>query len=325
MAKPMTITLPYPPSLYATVRGRRVDDASMIAAYRDTGSVWLSGELLGISGQSVYKRLKKLGIAKGLHHLSECEKDQIRNLYAEGMVKGDGKLDALAKSIGRTKQFISRFAKSESLTTYRRRLNPELRRTLSASTRERWKTKPHPRGALGMRHSAAARMKISWSSRKAWGSLSQAQRTAMTERQLRAKLLKSGTLIPLRHKVSWKQGWREISGARIYFRSRWEFNYAVYLQFLVEQKQIAKWEHEPETFWFSGVKRGCVTYLPDFRVTNCDGSIEYHEVKGWMDDRSKTKLRRMKKYHPAVKLRVIDGKWFKANGPKLSFLKGWES
>ena len=148
-----------------------------------------------------------------------------------------------------------------------------------------------------------------------------AEREALTRKPARCPTFGKGRV---RAASTWAAGWRIVGGQRAYFRSRWEYNYAVYLQFLVEQRQIRGWEHEPETFWFPGVKRGCVSYLPDFRVTANDGRVEYHEVKGWMDPKSKTKLRRMTKYHPAVTMRVIDAKWFKANGPKLRFLKGWE-
>jgi hypothetical protein len=97
-----------------------------------------------------------------------------------------------------------------------------------------------------------------------------------------------------------------------YFRSRWEANYARYLELLRQHGKITSWDHEPETFWFNGVKRGCVSYLPDFKVTMPDGSIEYHEVKGWMDAKSKTKIKRMAKYHPSVKLIVIATKEYNA-------------
>ena len=111
---------------------------------------------------------------------------------------------------------------------------------------------------------------------------------------------------------SWKAGWRTVGGQRCYFRSKWEANYARVLEWLKQRNQIEKWEHEPETFWFDGVKRGTVSYLPDFRVTNPGGSVEYHEVKGWMDARSKTKIKRMEKYHPTVKLMVIDAKSYRS-------------
>jgi len=123
-----------------------------------------------------------------------------------------------------------------------------------------------------------------------------------------------------------KAGWREIAGKKIFFRSRWEYNYACYLQFLVDQGQIVGWAHEPETFWFEKIRRGVRSYLPDFRVTERDGAIIYHEVKGWLDPKSKTKLKRMAKYHPLVRLRVIDSKWFRENGPKMrAVIPGWET
>jgi len=125
--------------------------------------------------------------------------------------------------------------------------------------------------------------------------------------------------------ASWKADWREIGGLRKYYRSRWEANYARYLQWLLENKQIQKWEHEPQTFWFEGIKRGVMSYLPDFRIIENDGSVVFHEVKGWMDDRSKTKIKRMAIYYPNVKLIVIDSKLYKSLEKKAKlFVKDWE-
>ena len=125
---------------------------------------------------------------------------------------------------------------------------------------------------------------------------------------------------------TWKQGWREIGGIRLYARSRWEANYARYLHFLLLAGELLKWEHEPETFWFEKERRGCVSYLPDFRVTWKGGRVEYHEVKGWMTPASATKLKRMKKYYPHVKIVLVQEGWFKANNRKLAGLvKDWET
>lgn len=78
--------------------------------------------------------------------------------------------------------------------------------------------------------------------------------------------------------------------------------------------EIKDWEHEPCTFWFDGIRRGVCSYLPDFRVTSesKDGTIteEYHETKGYLDAKSKTKLKRMRKYHPNVKMVYIGQKEF---------------
>ena len=89
---------------------------------------------------------------------------------------------------------------------------------------------------------------------------------------------------------------------------------------------IKDWLHEPQTFWFEGVKRGCVTYLPDFKVINLDDTHEWIEVKGFMDSKSKTKIRRFKKYYPKESLRVMGAKWYKSNSAKLSnLIPGWET
>lgn len=92
----------------------------------------------------------------------------------------------------------------------------------------------------------------------------------------------------------------------IFVRSAWEANYARYLNWLVAHGQIKNWEYEPDVFYFENIKRGTRSYLPDFKVENNDGTIEYHEVKGWMDAASKTKLKRMKKYYPDVKIVLVD-------------------
>lgn len=108
-----------------------------------------------------------------------------------------------------------------------------------------------------------------------------------------------------------KRGWKKISGKRIYFRSGWEYKYAQYLQWQKENKVIKKWEHEPETFWFEGIRRGCVSYLPDFKVTNNDGTHFWVEVKGYMDAKSATKLKRFAKYYPNERLVLVREDWFK--------------
>jgi len=123
---------------------------------------------------------------------------------------------------------------------------------------------------------------------------------------------------------SWKAEWVRIGNKRIFARSRWEANYGRYLQFLKSNGEIIDWQHEPDTFWFEKIRRGVRSYLPDFKVTYRSG-IEYHEVKGWMDARSKTKLKRMAKYHPSVKIRLIEKDWFRAANKRFAaVIPGWE-
>lgn len=121
-------------------------------------------------------------------------------------------------------------------------------------------------------------------------------------------------------------GWRTIRSRRIYFRSGWEVNYAWWLQFLKEQKQIQEWEYEPKTFWFEAIKRGTRSYLPDFKVTRLDGTHFWVEVKGYMDSKSATKIKRFRKYFPKEELKVIDKVWF-ANHKQTCplVIERWES
>ena len=120
-------------------------------------------------------------------------------------------------------------------------------------------------------------------------------------------------------------GWRVVGGQRAFFRSRWEANYARWLEVLRSAGKIRSWEHEPETFWFDGIRRGTCSYLPDFRVTRPDGSVEYHEVKGQMTARSRTAIKRMAKYHPTVRLLVIDAAQYRRLKHDVrGLVPGWE-
>jgi len=112
-----------------------------------------------------------------------------------------------------------------------------------------------------------------------------------------------------------------------YFRSRYEANYARYLNFLIRNDSgIEKWEYEADTFWFDKTKRGVRSYTPDFKIYLTKGSIEYHEVKGWDYPRGKTARKRMAKYHPLVKLILIDEEFFKAFRRQGidKLIEGWE-
>ena len=124
--------------------------------------------------------------------------------------------------------------------------------------------------------------------------------------------------------LKFKQGWRTIGGKRNYFRSKWEANYARWLQWRKKHGEIIDWLHEPQTFWFESIKRGVRSYLPDFKVILLDGTHEWHEVKGYMDSKSLTKIKRLKKYYPEEKLIVVDSDWFKRNKNISYILIGWE-
>jgi hypothetical protein len=113
----------------------------------------------------------------------------------------------------------------------------------------------------------------------------------------------------------------------IYVRSIWEANYARYLNYLVSRGTIAGWTYEPKTFQFRGITRGTRDYTPDFRVDLLNGGHEWHEVKGWLDPKSKTRLKRMARYFPDEHVSLVQHEWFaRARRSGLAALiPGWES
>lgn len=96
-----------------------------------------------------------------------------------------------------------------------------------------------------------------------------------------------------------------IGDKEMYFRSKWEANYALYLDFLKKQKEIQDWAYEVKIFEFP-VKHGTTRYMPDFQVIENSGEITYREVKGYMTSKAKTQLKRMAKYYPNIKV-ILEG------------------
>lgn len=107
-----------------------------------------------------------------------------------------------------------------------------------------------------------------------------------------------------------------IGDRELYFRSKWEANYALYLDYLKKQGEIQDWQYEPCWYEFP-IKHGATRYLPDFAVTLKNGTVELHEVKGRLTSRGKTQLRRMAKFYPHIKVVLIDKEFMKS-------LKKWE-
>lgn len=274
--------------------------------YPTKGKMWCV-ENLGFTEAQVRQKASRLGlVARGV---SDAWKEK--------------QVDHSKKLIGR-----KRPEQAEVIKDLHRRgvlvMTDETKRILSDGMMQWHSCNEHPRGMAGKKHSAETKESLRKSSTAARLKRTDEQQSSMTDKMLRTKEA-NGTLVQERPMASWKAGWREIGGIRKYYRSRWEANYARHLEGLRAAGSIARWEHEPETFWFEGILRGCRSYLPDFRVTHNDGSVEYHEVKGWMDERSATKIRRMLKYHPTVTLIVIDAKAYKALSKSCDLVaEGWE-
>lgn len=123
------------------------------------------------------------------------------------------------------------------------------------------------------------------------------------------------------------KGWRTIGTKKCYFRSLWEIQYAQYLEWLRHHQSIFDWEYEPKLFEFPKDKyrTGPFYYKPDFRVLELDKTHTWYEVKGYMNQDSKKKLKRFNKHFPNERLIIISKAWFtQARKKNLHSIIGWE-
>lgn len=300
----------------------KVKSEILIESYSRLQNVWKVADEVGLCGQSVHERLVKMGVINKMNYFTKEDKERLIVDYEKYLL--DGKLEDLATEMGRTKAFICRQAQKLGLTDLKR--EKSIIKTFKPSiTKGFWDNREHPRGFSGHRHTDEAKEVISEKSILTHKEINNSGRRGEISMRMMKSRVNNGGYAPERQKTTWKSGWRTIGGIKKYFRSRWEANYARYLQLLKETGGIINWEHEPKVFYFEAVKRGCMSYLPDFRVTMNDNSTEYHEVKGWMDDRSMVKIARMKQYYPEVLLKIIREKWFKENNKSMADkIKDWE-
>ena len=122
------------------------------------------------------------------------------------------------------------------------------------------------------------------------------------------------------------QGWRVVGGRKVYFKSGWEVNFAIYLEFLKTKFQIKDWHYEPERFWFNAIKTGTRCYTPDFKIIRNNDTHYWVEVKGYMDSKSQTKIKRFNKYYPKEELHIVQKQWFIEHKRRLPVLcDNWEN
>jgi hypothetical protein len=301
---------------------KKVSNEVLTESYSRLNNVWQVAKEVGLCGQTVHERLTKLGVQKKINKFTENDFEYLKENYIKYLLNGE--IKKLANEMGRTTQFLCRKADKLGLTDLYRKKS-DIKGYSPPKTN--WNVRPHPKGMKNKKHTQETKDRISVTSKisQAIINSNEGKRYAITKKMMDTKFAK-GTFVNSRHKQTWKAGWREIGGKRKYFRSRWEANYARYLEFLKLNNEIIDWQHEPKVFWFEGIKRGCVSYLPDYSVILKNNITEYHEVKGWMDDRSKTKIKRMGIYFPEVTLKIIDAKWFKQFKSSHSdrLIKDWE-
>lgn len=238
-------------------------------------------------------------------------------------------LSALANELGRTKQFVCRLARGLGLTIQHR---PPSETTLQLHKRvhkDKWANRSHPRGFLGKKHTPETLRVLSDTSRRAWATMKTFGTGNMSLEALEASSKRMSLIASKRQAenvFTRVKGGRRSDLDNKFFRSAWEANYARYLNLLMTLGAVESWEFEPETFWFEGIRRGTLSYKPDFRVFyRGDPVPEYVEIKGWIMPKDRTKWRRMKKYHPTIKLVIVNAKQYYAIQRKwASSIPNWE-
>lgn len=296
------------------------------------------GSIMGRSNGSIRGRITRLGISK-FPSWSQEEEAELVEIYHKAGADGVLNLKEFCKKTGRHNSNVCRKAKLLGLVINQRRrtvdqrkirerkyaTNEELRAAISERTKRMIRENGHPCGMKGKKHSDETRLHLSRTSKAANLFLTQEQRSERVFKSLKTRTANTDGSLPAKVKRgSWQAGWREIGGKRNFYRSRWEANYARYLEWLKTLGEITEWQHEPETFWFEEIRRGVRSYKPDFRVWEKGGST-LHEVKGWMDDRSRVCLKRMAKYYPHEKIVLVDGRQYRAIRLKvMRLVPDWE-
>lgn len=307
------------------------DPRDVIEVYERTGSLKAAGAELGISHSRVSQILLSAGYHARKDVLTPHEKSRIVEYYERAAELGELRVDVLVKEFGRSSRVsIERYARKQGLTRKGWKIPEETRKATGRKLALRISLNGHPRGALGMVHTPEARAKMGAASRKKWATWKafgiglaspehvERRRRQMAERQANA---------PASANYTRGRGGRRSDIGETFFRSSWEANYARYLNLLIKLGVVSSWEYEPVTFWFTWVKRGVVSYKPDFRVFYKNDAIpEFIEIKGFKTAKDETKWRRMKKYHPDIKLVVVGVKEYRALRRKWSSsIPNWET
>jgi len=98
-----------------------------------------------------------------------------------------------------------------------------------------------------------------------------------------------------------------VGGQECHFRSAFEYQWALYLQFLRDKKQIMWWAYEPKVFDFTqfGYTTGPYKYRPDFLICENDKTKVYQECKGYHDGATNRKFQRTAKHYPDVVMELV--------------------
>jgi len=113
-----------------------------------------------------------------------------------------------------------------------------------------------------------------------------------------------------------------VDGKRIRFKSKLEYRWAQYLDFLKSIGEIKDFFYEFHTF--RGFKSDRVKqYTPDFLVRTNDNSFEYYETKGMLEKYDLDKFKLLFDERPYVKLIIVFWSPPKISVNKKAKLERW--
>lgn len=304
---------------------KTIPDNIIIESYNRLNNVWLVGKEIGLCGQTIWERLSKLNlITNNNRNVKNKFKDYniLKDKYTSH--RDSGTLNILAKELNRTIPFICRKAKELGLTDYSHIHSDNQIKKLGIARSLSFKINGHPKGMLGKHHSKKVCEEFSRERKERWKNYSPEKKKEELNKTFLKQFINNGKGVSPdnRKKCSWKCGWRTINNIKYYFRSEWEYIYALYLEYFKNHNKIINWEHEVKRFVFD-TNNIYDSYLPDFKVISIKNDIEWHEVKGWMDQRSIDKLFKMDVYYPNEKIILIQADWFKKHKNKYK-IYGYE-
>ena len=264
---------------------------------------------------SIRNRKYVLGVRKGnCIPFSNEEKRIIKEWYTKDIGVD---LDELSKLLNRPKTSVSMIAGRMGLTRYgnysekrRKECGEQIRKVITSIE--------HPRGMLGKHHTQEAKEKMS-----AFHIARAANMTYEEKHEIAMKALETKKRTGTYMNTTSNAYSRTKSGKRkdlddAFFRSAWEANIARILNYL-----NIEWEYEPKRFFFNGENLSVDSYQPDFYLPKLNKWIE---VKGWMDEKSKARLKYFQEQYPEQNenLILINQDFYILLRYKYFYLPNWE-
>jgi len=279
------------------------------ALYDADYSIAKISEMLGTSRAHIHRLIHEDGDSR-VRNWAPAEDAILRAAYNQ-REKPD--CSALAKTLKRTANAVQQRADHLGITNAAASPSAVARERSSATQRLQYSFgREHPRGMLGKNHTAEACEEMS----RSRSGKTRPPRTAEWSRRIGVATAKRVAENP-ESVYSRCRGGRRADLENRFFRSSWEANIARWLNV-----QKIRWEYEPHEFEFVKVKRGARFYIPDFFLPD---ENRYIEVKGWMDPKSRTKLKRMVKYFPLISIELIDAaRYAQIARSCAGAIPGWE-